>query len=133
MEAPVDWKVTRSAKGLTAAPAGDETTLLAVYVLPLRTAFEPQLWPKVVPELDGDAEALARGLGGSVEHRRSLEVAGLKARQYELSFRRDGADVRERITFALEGRREFELLCRWRADEGEPPECGLLATSFTPV
>jgi hypothetical protein len=101
-------------------------------VLPLRSAFRPELWPRVVPELDGDADALARGLGGTVDHRRSLEVAGLKARQYDLAFRRDGADLRERITFALEGTREFELLCRWRADEGEPPECDLLAESITP-
>jgi hypothetical protein len=132
-EAPAPWPVSRSAKGVSVAPAGDATTLLAVYVLPLRTDFRPELWPQVVLELDGDAAALARGLGGTVEHRRSLEVAGMKARQYELAFRRGDADLRERITFALEGKREFELLCRWRADEGEPPECDLLAKSFTPV
>jgi hypothetical protein len=132
-EAPLDWKITRSAKGVTVAPAGDETTLLSVYVLPLRVPFEPELWPQVVLELDGNADALARGLDGKVEHRKSVEVARLQARQYELSFRRAGADLRERITFVLEGRREFELLCRWRADEAEPPACELLSKSFTPV
>jgi hypothetical protein len=131
--APAAWDVFRSAKGVSVAPAGDEATLLAVYVLPLRAAFEPELWPQVVRELDGDADSLARGLGGKVEGRRSLDVAGLKGRQYDLAFRRDGVDLRERITFVLQDKREFELLCRWRADDGEPPECDLLVESFTPA
>ena len=40
------------------------------------------------------------------------------------------ASVIDRITFVLRGEREYYVLCRWPADEGEPSACGTLQATF---
>jgi hypothetical protein len=60
-------------------------------------------------------------------------VGGLRAREYELAYRRGGRDLRNRIVFALQRRTEYQLLCRWLASDDEPEACGLLLQSFRPA
>ena len=75
-------------------------------------------------ELDRVASRIAAQLKGAVSSKRSLEVAGLDARSYTVAFARKT----EEITFALDGQREYQLLCRRAAGAGDGPCVELLAT-----
>ena len=77
-------------------------------------------------ELNRVAATLATRLGGKVTSRQTVTVAGRQAREYEIEH---GGFV-DRITFVLRGKRNFQLACRWRADDGEPNACGQLSSSF---
>ena len=56
-------------------------------------------------------------------------VAGRKARTYDVAFGRGGKDFVERITFVFDGKREYQLLCRYPAG-AEDPACAALGSSF---
>jgi len=60
---------------------------------------------------------------------RSVQLANVEARQYDLAFVRNGDHLVERITFVLRGRREYELLCRFKEGKSESA-CVLLQSSF---
>lgn len=122
--APKGWAVERGPSSVTARAEGG--ALVSVLTLPLRRAYRPELWPRVVPELDRVAREFAMREEGSVRSARTVAVAGRRARQYEIA----AEDVRERLTFVLVRRTEFQLLCRWPADEDEPAACAELAASF---
>ena len=113
-------------------PGGGET-LVSVSVFRLVKPYRPELWPKVVPELDRVAAQLASRLHAQLAASSTVSVAGANARAYELSFSHQGTDVRERITFVLRGLREYQLLCRWKASASEPPACAQLSRSFRPL
>jgi hypothetical protein len=127
---PTGWRVTRTPTTVAAAPAEGSDALVSVSVFRLLRPYAPSLWGRVVPELDRAADQLARQLSGSIGNSRTLTVAGGRARDYQLAFRRQGRDVRERITFVLRDQREYELLCRWRSGGSEPPACATLVSSF---
>ena len=129
---PGDWKTTLGPGEATAAPQPGGDTLVSVSVFRLVKPYRPSLWPRVVGELDRVVGALAAQLRGKVDARRTVSAAGGRARQYDLSYERQGKSLRQRITFVLRGRREYELLCRWRATEDEPAACALLADTFRP-
>jgi hypothetical protein len=130
--APADWQAQSSLRETRAAPAADASELVSVTVFRLVRPFRAELWPQVVRELDGVAQRLASELKGKVVAKRSLREGGLRARQYEIAYVRKGEQLRQRITFALRGRREYQLLCRWSPAAGEPAACGLLHRSFRP-
>jgi hypothetical protein len=125
--APADWKVTASPR-VAAAAQGE--ALVSVTVFPLLRPYRPALWQGARRELDGVAAKLAARQGGRVEEADSVRLAGLPGRRYEIRYLRQGERFRQRVIFLLRGRRELQLLCRWREDEGEPPACALLAESF---
>jgi len=87
------------------------------------------LWQKVVTELDGVASNLADQLRGHADAGATVTVAGHRARRYEIVFRRRGGDFVEQITFVLDGRSEYQLLCRYRAGADVRP-CAALGSSF---
>jgi hypothetical protein len=122
--APADWVPTVKAR--EAIARRDETTLVSVTVLPLVKQYTPNLFPRVVGELDRVADTLATRLHGSVTSRRTAIVAGRRARTYEL----EHGDLVDRLTFVLRGKTEFLLTCRWRSQDGEPAACAQLASSF---
>ncbi len=76
-------------------------------------------------ELDSVAARLAQQLKGKVSSRRTLEVGGLDARSYAI----DHNALTEEITFVLQARREYELLCR-RAQGADDSACRELVASF---
>jgi hypothetical protein len=118
--APGDWEVRADGRTREAS-AGDQ----AVSVTRFRLArpYRPALWPAVVQELDGVATRLAEGLGATVAERRTTRIAGRRGRLYRL----DGADDgTTRIGFVLDGRTEYQLLCRGEAGSA----CARLFTSF---
>ena len=125
---PSGWRVTRTARSVTAAGAGEE--LVSVTVFRLAKRYQPALWPKVVPVLDGVAAQLSSTLRGHVAAPSTTLVAGRRARSYEIEFRRDGKDLVERIVFLLDGRREYQLLCRFEPG-GRPSACSGFLATFT--
>jgi hypothetical protein len=127
--APAAWRVTRTVRAVTAA---SDAELVSVTVFRLARPYRPSLWPKLVPVLDGVAAQLARGLRGSVDARETVVLAGRRARRYEIAFRRGGKDVVERIVFLLEGRREYQLLCRYTRGGGLEA-CSAFLASFRPA
>jgi hypothetical protein len=129
---PSGWRVTRTATTVSAAPAGKTDELVSVSLFRLLRPYKPDLWARVVPELDRAAGQLARQLSASLTASHTVTVAGGRAREYALSFQRQGHTVRERITFVLRDQREYELLCRWRSSDEEPAACPLLVSSFRP-
>jgi hypothetical protein len=129
--APGGWSVKKARASVEAA-RGDRAVSVTVFAL--KRAFRPELWPKVVQELDRVASSLAGQLRGRAGEGSTVTVAGRRARSYEIAFARGGKDFVEQITFVLEGRREFQLLCRYPARRAGRPEadpaCAALGSSF---
>jgi hypothetical protein len=123
--------VTHASTTVTVRPDPAVPTLASVTTLTLRSKYAPSLFGKVTTELDRVTTALADKLGGKVIARRSVVVGGIRSRQYDLAYEKDGAGLVDRVTFVLRSKREYYVLCRWPADEGEPDACGLLQTSFS--
>jgi hypothetical protein len=123
-QAPQDW--TQKAFATSAEARQDASTVVSVNVLPLVKPYRFALFPRVAKELDRVASTYAASLKGTVTSRRTVDVAGRKARQYVIAH----GELVDRITFVLRGKRNFQLTCRWRNDAGEPDACAQLATSF---
>jgi hypothetical protein len=117
--APVGWAVEG------AAASSGRVDHVEVRVFRLVRPYDPTRRAATARELDGVAAGIAAQLKGSLLSRRSLEVAGLDARSYSIAF--DGKT--EQITFVLEDRREYQLLCRRPADADDAP-CAELLRSF---
>lgn len=124
-EAPGEWVVERSGRTVSAS-ADDGNAAVSVTSFRLVRPFRPALWRPVVRELDGVAERLASQLGAAISGRATVEIAGRRARRYDLSGARDRT---QRIAFVLQGRWEYQLLCR--SDSRQEPACQQLFASFT--
>jgi hypothetical protein len=124
-EAPGDWVVERSGRRLSVV-AEDDAASISVTSFRLARAYRPELWPQAREELDEVAEELARELDGTLESRETVRIAARRARAYRFSGTRDET---RRIGFVLDGRREFQLLCR--GDAGEPSPCERLFATFS--
>jgi hypothetical protein len=123
-QAPAGW--TPKSLPTSAEAREDAATVVSVTVSPLVKPYRIALFPRAAKELDRVASAYAARLKGTVTDRRTVLVAGRKARQYEIAH----GDVVDRITFVLRGRKNFQLTCRWRSADGEPSACAQLAASF---
>jgi hypothetical protein len=117
--APEGWSVTG-----TAAASG-RVQLVEVRVFRLVREYDPSRRLATARELDGATTRLAAQLKGAVAARRWLTVGGLDARSYTIGY----AGKSTQITFVLDGRREYELLCRRPAGADDGP-CVELLESF---
>ncbi len=115
--APAAWSEERKATMITLSPGKDAPQLVGVSIFRLVRPYRPTLFRRVVPELDSVAKAISVELGGRVTASRTLTVAGRKSRQYDLVYPHGGERMEQTITFVLEGRREYQLLCRRSAGE----------------
>ena len=77
--------------------------------------------PEALAIVDGDVRLSYSAWYGKI----SGLVAGLDARSYRIAF----AGKTEEITFALDGQREYQLLCRRPAGASDGP-CAELLASF---
>ena len=109
--------------------AAEGIGVVSVTRYPLVRAFRPELWPKVVPELDRAADAVAKQQSGTVAASRTVDVSGRQARSYDIDYEREGKQLVERITFVLRGKTEYYLLCRY--DGGDTDACERLLATFT--
>jgi hypothetical protein len=121
--APGAWTVTHAA-GPVAASSGP-VDRVQVEVFRLVRAYRGELLVAASRELDRVAHRLAAGLGGRVASRVAARVAGHDARSYRIVY---GKRVDE-ITFVLDDRREYELLCRRSLEESDA-FCRMLVESF---
>jgi hypothetical protein len=121
--APAGWTIV-SKSGSTAASNGP-VDRLQVLTFRLEKDYHPALFAAASKELDRAANDLATQLGGRVTSRSTANVAGRKARSYTIEF--DGKT--EQIVFVLDGRTEYELLCR-RVSSGSSATCDQLFSSF---
>ncbi len=110
-------------KVIAKPPDGGEA-LVSVSLFQLRRPYRPYLFRRVVPELDRAARLIAKQLEGQIERSETLELAGRRARRYEIRFEADGKQLVERIGFVLKGFTEYQLLCRFeRGDEDGEAAC----------
>jgi hypothetical protein len=109
--------------------AAQGTSLVSVTLFPLLRRFRPELWTKVIPELDRAAAAVARQQKGKVGDSRTITIAGQKARRYDIAYASEGKQLVERIAFVLRGKSEYLLLCRYERG-GDTEACDGLLTSF---
>ena len=119
--APRDWSASRSAHATVARRGGSEVSATAFTLL---KPYRPSLFTAAAKELDGIAERLAAQAGETLSERSTTTVDGKRIRAYRFGT--------TKIGFVLDGKREFQLLCRM------PPEgtdadgaCGLLFSTFT--
>ncbi len=118
-QAPAGWKVAG-----TAASSGP-VNRVQVNAFRLVHPYKHAQQAAVARELDGVAARLAQQLKGRLVSRRTVAVGRLDARAYAI----DIGSVEEEITFVLQGKREYELLCR-RAKGGDDTACRKLVASF---
>jgi hypothetical protein len=121
--APEAWSVTR-ASATTAASSGS-VDLVQVQTFRLVKPYRPELFAAASRELDRVAGQLARQLAGRIVSSTSAEVAGRDSRTYGIEYH----DRVDEITFALDGLREYELLCR-RAAASDGTTCRRFVGSF---
>jgi hypothetical protein len=124
--APASWTVSRKGSRI-AASEGER--LISVTRFPLLRRFRPELWDRVVPELDRAAAAVASQQKGTVSRSSTLTIVGRRARSYDVSYAANGTPLVERIAFVLEGKSEYLLLCRYERG-GATDACDGLLTSF---
>ena len=125
--APAGWTVVRSDRGVQAA---EGLQLVSVTRYPLVRRFRPDLWAKVVRELDRAAAELAQQQNGTVRNMETVTIAGRQARRYDIEYSRDGKQLVERIAFVLRDKTEYLLLCRYERG-GSTDACDRLLATFT--
>jgi hypothetical protein len=104
-------------------------SLLSVERFPLLRPYRPELWAKVVPQLDAAAAALAHQQSGAIGSSETVEIDGGRARRYDVTYEHDGKQLVERIAFVLRGKTEYQLLCRY-ARGGDTRACDRLLATF---
>jgi hypothetical protein len=119
--APRDWSASR---GPRATVARRGKSVVSATTFTLLKPYRPALFDAAARELDGIAERLAAQAGETLTERTTTTVDGKQIRAYRFGT--------TRIGFLLDGKREFQLLCRM------PPEgadadgaCKLLFSTFT--
>jgi hypothetical protein len=130
--APEPREIARTPRSVSVLPTDSGSRELeSVTIFPLVKPFRPALWPQASDELDGVAERLTATLGGELAQQpQTVRIAGLRGRQYEIGYERQGVELRQRLTLLLSRRTEYQLLCRWEAGSTAPEACAGLETSF---
>jgi hypothetical protein len=116
--------VTRTANAVAAADG--PVNRVEVLWFTLEKPYTPSLFSAAARELDGDAARLAGELSGHLAGRSTTEVTGRKARSYRIEY---GGGKTQEIVFLLDGKNEFELLCR-RQTSAATADCAQLFSSF---
>jgi hypothetical protein len=131
-EVEQDREIARTPRSVSVLPVEtDSQELESVTIFRLVKPFRPALWPQAADELDGVAERLAESLGGELEQQpKTVRIAGLRGRRYEIGYEREGVELRQRLTLLLHRRTEYQLLCRWEAAAALPDACVDLETTF---
>jgi hypothetical protein len=125
-ETPAAWTVGHGRNAVTSRNGGG--ALVSVTAYPLLKPYDPALFDQVAAELDRTVGKIASGAKGSVVERKTTEVADRKIRAYR--FVANG--FASRLGFVFEGKREWQLLCRARAEDDDPDgACKLLFDSFS--
>jgi hypothetical protein len=123
-EAPSGWTVVR--KGNSVAAVNGAVDRIEVLRFTLEKPYRPALFAAASRELDGVVTRLAHQLSGRVADRATARLTGRKARSYRIDY---GPGKTQQIAFVLDGRTEFQLLCR-RKSSASDSVCAQLFSSF---
>jgi hypothetical protein len=122
---PAGWKIGRPDDAVTVRN-GD--SLVSVTTYKLLKPYDPSMFAAVATELDRSVAILTKKAGGSLVERKTIEVDGRKIREYRYVAR----GFASRLGFVFEGKKEWQLLCRARAEEPDPDgACTLLFDTFS--
>jgi predicted Zn-dependent protease len=122
---PDGWKVAQSGAAVTARN-GD--ALVSVTPYTLLKPYDPSVFGRVADELDRSVANLAKQAKGTLVEKKTIKVDGRRIREYRYVAR----GFASRLGFVFEGKKEWQLLCRSRAEEPDPDgACALLFDSFT--
>ena len=108
--------------------ASKDSQLVQVSTFPLVKRYDDALFGKVARELGARMQQVAATLHGKVTHAHTVIVANIKSHSYDVTA---GPAVYE-YTFVLQGRREYQLLCRYPTGKSNSA-CVQLLRSFTPA
>ena len=123
--APAGWRVEHTANGV-AASHGPE--LVQVATFPLIRPYTDALFDRVAGELAVRMKGIAQETGGTLTATKTVTAAGVRSHLYEVRV----AGALDQYIFVLIGKREYQLLCRFRASSVES-FCADLLTSFRPA
>ena len=128
---PDGWTDTRTGATVVARRPGRRAARLGDRI-PLAKPYSAALFATAAKELDGVAAKLARASGGTVTESVTTTVDGQEVRAYRFTAHPPGKpSTDDRIGFLLEGRHEYQLLCRAPAGSGDPDgACALLFGRF---
>jgi hypothetical protein len=122
---PDGWTPER---GGTAVTARNGSAFVSVTTYKLLKPYDPTLFDRVAKELDRSVGKLADQAKGSVVERKTSDVGGRKIREY----RYVAKGFATRLGFVFDGTREWQLLCRARAEDDDPGgACKLLFQTFS--
>ena len=124
--APASWELVRSGRTISAS---NGLAVVSVTRFPLIRAYRPELWNRVVDELDRAAAAVASQQKGKLADPETVTIGGRRARRYDVEYEHDGKQLVERIAFVLRGKTEYLLLCRYERD-GDTRACDRLLATF---
>ena len=111
-----------------AVTARNGSALVSVTTYPLLKASDPELFDEAAAELDRSVKKLVQQADGTLVETKTTKVAGRQVREY----RYVAKGFATRLGFVLEGKREWQLLCRARAEDDDPDgACKLLFETFT--
>lgn len=125
--APADWAVVRSGREVQVS---EGLKLVSVTRYPLLRRYRPELWARVVPELDRAATQLAQQQNGKVGTTQTVTIGGRRAGRYDIDYERYGKQLVERLAFVLREKTEYLLLCRYERG-GDTDACDRLLATFT--
>ena len=123
--APVGWHIQHSIRG-SAASQGSE--LVQVSTFPLVRAYTAPLFARVAHELELRMKTIAHETGGTLIGMHTVTAGGVKSHRFDVKV----DDHVDQYTFVLIGKREYQLLCRFRTSSSDA-FCSELLTSFRPV
>jgi hypothetical protein len=113
-------------------PGDSQGPLVSATAYRLVRPYSAAQFSRAAKELDKVAAKLARASGGTVTERVTTTVDGQKIRAYRFTSHPAGRpSTDDRVGFLLEGRHEYQLLCRAPAGSGDlDGACALLFGSF---
>jgi hypothetical protein len=124
-DAPAGWRIVRAGDAVSARSGN---AIVSVTAYRLLKAYDPAMFDRAAAELDRSVAKLASQAKGTVVEKKTTQVAGRKIRD----FRYVAKGFATRLGFVFEGKREWQLLCRARAEDDDPDgACKLLFDSFT--
>jgi hypothetical protein len=124
-DAPGGWQVTRGQGRVTAGSGND---LVQVVTFRLLRPYSQNLFSKVAKELEVRMTTVAGQTGGTLAGSQVVTAGGIRAHSYQV---RAGSRI-DQYTFVLQGRREYQLLCRRDAKKGDAA-CRQLLQTFAIV
>jgi hypothetical protein len=124
-DAPAGWTVQRAGRMVSASNDGE---LVQVATFALLKPYTPELFDRVERELRLRMRQVASQTGGTVSGSSTVTAGGIRSHAYEVS----AGDQVDEYTFVLQGRREYQLLCRRRTSSGSDV-CNQLVKTFEPA